>query len=169
MIFPCAVGPIIRREESLRPQNGKIIRERGKNIFSSTRDFYLQRFRAGKSGSKQPTSAALCLLGRAANIFVDRRRRSGVLDVRSFRGADCDTDHSLVMAKVRKRLAVSKQTTHRFHAERFSLKKLNEVKGKEQYRVKTADRFAALENIDVEVDINRARKLLEKTYKFEPK
>jgi hypothetical protein len=35
--------------------------------------------------------------------------------------------------KVRERLAVSKKkTVHRFHMERFSLKKFNEVDGKEQ-------------------------------------
>jgi hypothetical protein len=55
---------------------------------------------------------------------------------------------------------VSKQTTHRFHAERFSLKKLNEVEGKEQYRVETTNRFAALEDVDVEVI--ELGKLLEK-------
>jgi hypothetical protein len=27
------------------------------------------------------------------HIFIDRRRHSGILDVRSFRAADCDTDH----------------------------------------------------------------------------
>jgi hypothetical protein len=42
-----------------------------------------------------------------------------------------DTDHYLVVAKVRERLAVSKQTMHRFHTERFNLKKINEVEGKE--------------------------------------
>ena len=35
------------------------------------------------------------------HILTDRRRHSGILDVRSFRGADCDTDHYLVVAKVR--------------------------------------------------------------------
>jgi hypothetical protein len=40
-----------------------------------------------------------------------------------------------VVAKVRERLAVSKQTTHRVHMERFNLKKLNEVESKEQDRV----------------------------------
>jgi hypothetical protein len=37
-----------------------------------------------------------------------------------------------VVAKVKERLAVSKQTTHRFHMERFNLMKLNEVEGKKQ-------------------------------------
>jgi hypothetical protein len=36
-----------------------------------------------------------------------------------------------VVAKVRERMAVSKQTAQRAHMERFNLKKLNEVEGKE--------------------------------------
>jgi hypothetical protein len=43
------------------------------------------------------------------HILVDRRRHSNVLDVRSYRAADCDTGHCLVVAKVRERLAVNKQ------------------------------------------------------------
>jgi len=50
-------------------------------------------------------------------MLVDRRWHSSVLDVRSFRGADCDTDHYLVVAKVRERLAVSKQAAQRFDGE----------------------------------------------------
>jgi hypothetical protein len=57
------------------------------------------------------------------HILIDRRRHSSILDVRSFRAADCDTDHYLVVAKV----AVSQQTAHRVRMERFNLKKLNEV------------------------------------------
>jgi hypothetical protein len=40
-----------------------------------------------------------------------------------------------VVEKLRERLAVNKQTTHTVHMEGFNLKKLNEVKGKGQYRV----------------------------------
>jgi endonuclease/exonuclease/phosphatase family metal-dependent hydrolase len=43
------------------------------------------------------------------HILVDRRRLSSVLDVRTYRGADCDTDYYLVVANVRERLAVNKQ------------------------------------------------------------
>jgi hypothetical protein len=48
---------------------------------------------------------------------------------------DCDTDHYLVVTKVRERLAVNKETIHKYYMEKFNLKKLNEVEGKEQYRV----------------------------------
>jgi len=40
------------------------------------------------------------------HVLIDRRWHSSVLDVRGFRGDDCDTDHYLVIAKVRERLAV---------------------------------------------------------------
>jgi endonuclease/exonuclease/phosphatase family metal-dependent hydrolase len=43
------------------------------------------------------------------HILLDRRRHSNVLDVRSFRAADCDSDHYLLVAKVRERLAVNKK------------------------------------------------------------
>jgi hypothetical protein len=38
--------------------------------------------------------------------------------------------------------------------ERFNLKKLNEVKGKEKYRVEVWNRFAVLKDLDAEVEIN---------------
>jgi hypothetical protein len=90
------------------------------------------------------------------HILVDRRRHSNVLDVRSCRAADCDTDHYLVVAKVGERLAVNKQRSHRFHMERFNLKKLNEVEGKEQFHVEVSNRFTALDELHAKVEINSA-------------
>jgi hypothetical protein len=58
--------------------------------------------------------------------LIDRRRHSSILDVRAFRGADCDSDHYLVVAKVRERLAVSKRMGKKMDVERFNLKQLNE-------------------------------------------
>jgi hypothetical protein len=78
------------------------------------------------------------------HFLVDRQRHSNILDVRSYRAADCDTDHYLVVLKVRERLTVSKQGLYRFHMERFNLKKLNEIEGEEKYCVEISNRFAAL-------------------------
>ncbi|PNF43544.1 hypothetical protein B7P43_G03931 [Cryptotermes secundus] len=103
------------------------------------------------------------------HVLRDRRRHSSVLDVRSFRAADCDTDHYLVVAKVRERLAVSKQTTRRVHMESFNLKKLNEVEGKEQYCVEISNRFAALEILETEVDINKAWETIRENIKMSAK
>jgi hypothetical protein len=65
----------------------------------------------------------------------DRRRHSNVLDVRYFRGADCDTDHYLVVARIRERLAVSKRPVNKMDIDRFNPKKLNEGEVKELYQV----------------------------------
>jgi hypothetical protein len=86
--------------------------------------------------------------------MIDRRRHSTVLDVRSFRAADCDTDHYMVVPKIRERLAVSKQGSHKFLMESFKLKKLNEVEGKEEFHVEVSNRFEAVEELDAEVEIN---------------
>jgi hypothetical protein len=51
------------------------------------------------------------------HILIDRQRHSSVPDVRSFRAADCDMDHNLVVAKIRERIAVNKQGSDKFHME----------------------------------------------------
>jgi hypothetical protein len=52
-----------------------------------------------------------------------------------------------MVAKVRERPAVGKQTTHIVHMESFNLEKLNAVERKEQYRVEISNSFAALETL----------------------
>jgi hypothetical protein len=53
--------------------------------------------------------------------------------------------------------------------ERFNLKKLNEVEGKEQYRVEISNRLAAFVNLDTEVDINRGWETIRENIKISVK
>jgi hypothetical protein len=94
------------------------------------------------------------------HILKHRRSHSSILDVRSFSTANCDTDHYLVVEEVREKLAMNKQRSHRFHMEKFNLKKLNEVEGKEQYCVAVSNRFAVLQDLDSEVDIKSAWEII---------
>jgi hypothetical protein len=57
-------------------------------------------------------------------------------------------------------VAASKQRSHRFDTERLNLKKLNDVEGKEQFCVEVLNRFAALEELDTEVEINSAWEMI---------
>jgi len=81
------------------------------------------------------------------HIWIERRWHSSILDVRSFRGADCDTEHYQVAEKVRERLAVVEQAVQRLDGERFNLRKLNELEVRKQYQIEITNRFAALENL----------------------
>jgi hypothetical protein len=90
------------------------------------------------------------------HILIDRTRHSNILDVRSFRGSDCDTDHYLVVAKVRETLAVSKQAAQKMDTERFNVKKPNNGDVKEQYQVTIRNMFGTLENSEDSGDINGA-------------
>jgi hypothetical protein len=89
-------------------------------------------------------------------ISVDRIQHSIILDLRSFREADCDSDHYLVVAKVREKLAVSKRMVKKMDMERFNLKNLNEEEVKEQYQFTIKNKCVGLENLDDNGDINIA-------------
>ena len=58
--------------------------------------------------------------------------------------------------KIRERLAVSKQAAQKFDGERFNLRKLNELELRKQYQIENTNRFATLENLRDDEDINRA-------------
>ena len=62
----------------------------------------------------------------------------------------------MVVAKVRERLAVSKQAARRFDGERFNLRKLHELEVRKQYQIEITNRFAALENLIDDEDTDRA-------------
>jgi hypothetical protein len=96
------------------------------------------------------------------HILIDSRRHLSVLDVRFFRGSNCDTYDYLVVAKVTERLAVSKQAAQKFDVERFNLRKLSELETMKEYHIKISNNFAALESFNVSEDINRAWKIIKR-------
>jgi hypothetical protein len=71
-------------------------------------------------------------------------------------GTDCDSDHCLMATGVREGFTVSKQETQNLDVERFKLSKLNELEDMKQYQINISNRFAALENLNNNEDINRS-------------
>src|SRR5215813_14213001 len=102
-------------------------------------------------------------------MLIDRRWHSSIVDVRSFRGADCDTDHYLVVAKVRERLAVNKRGAQKSDGERFNLRKLKDLGARKQYKMEIKNRFTALENVSDDENINRAWESVKETIKTSAK
>ena len=60
-----------------------------------------------------------------------------------------------MVAKLRERLAVRKQAAQKSEGERFNLRKLKELEVKEKYQIEIKHRFSALENLNVDEDVNR--------------
>ena len=75
----------------------------------------------------------------------DRERHSNILQIRSFRGADSDTGHSQMVAKVIEILAASKKAALKFVVESFNRRKLNELEIGKECQIEIPNGFAALE------------------------
>jgi hypothetical protein len=89
---------------------------------------------------KVPTSSAFIhfrgdlLMERQNKIYIFQQIGDDIQVYLMSDRSECETDHYLVVAKVRERLAVSKQTTHRLHMENFNLKKLRDRGQREALR-----------------------------------
>ena len=64
----------------------------------------------------------------------------------------------LVVAKIRERLAVSKQAAQTFDVDRFNRSEQSALQVRKQYQSEISNMFAALENLYDGEDINRAWK-----------
>jgi hypothetical protein len=90
-------------------------------------------------------------------------------DALSFRGGDCDTYYCLGVSKFKESLAVIKQPTQKFDGERFKLRKLNELEVRKQYQIEITNRFAALENLSNNEDVNGALQNIKENIKTSAK
>jgi hypothetical protein len=71
-----------------------------------------------------------------------------------------------VVARTMERIAVNKQGSHKFHMERFNLKKLNVVEGKGKYCVEVSYRFVVLGDLDAEFEINTVWEIIRENIKI---
>ena len=74
-----------------------------------------------------------------------------------------------MVAKVRQRLAISKQEAQTFDAEILNLRKLNELEIRKKYQIKISNRFPDLENVSDSEDINRAWESIKQNIKISAK
>jgi len=92
-----------------------------------------------------------------------------ILDVLCFRGAYCDTDHYLVIAKVRERLAASKQAAQKFDGVRLNLREVNELEVRKQYQIVIKNGFAGLENYFDGEAVNKAWENIKESFRTSAK
>ena len=70
-----------------------------------------------------------------------------------------------MVANVRDKLAISKQAAQKFDGERFNLRKQNDLEVRQQYQIEITNRFAALESLSDDDNINRTWENLKKNIK----
>ncbi|KAJ4450080.1 hypothetical protein ANN_01487 [Periplaneta americana] len=91
------------------------------------------------------------------HILIDKRRHTSIVDIRTFRGADCNSDHYLVIGELRERLSVAKQVEQQVNITKFNNLKLKDEEAKQNYQVEISNRFATLESsdeVEKELDVN---------------
>ena len=83
------------------------------------------------------------------HILIRRRFRTSLLDVRNRRGAECNSDHYLVHAKVKIKLAVEKKKVKRIL--KYDTEKLKDNAIRDEYQIEVRNRFEALRTINDDI------------------
>ena len=66
------------------------------------------------------------------HLLIDRRHGSNLLDIRSYRGANIDSDHHLVVSRIRARISNARKTQNTY-IKRFNCNKLKNPEIKTTY------------------------------------
>ncbi|KAJ4427648.1 hypothetical protein ANN_25296 [Periplaneta americana] len=75
----------------------------------------------------------------------------------ALKGADCNSDHYLVIGELRERLSVAKRVEQQVNITKFNILKLKYEEAKQNYQVEISNRFATLESsdeVEKELDVN---------------
>ncbi|XP_054287945.1 uncharacterized protein LOC129003672 [Macrosteles quadrilineatus] len=87
------------------------------------------------------------------NLFLGHRSDPLVPNVKSIRGAECGTDHSLILVKVNQRIAVERRKEE-IQERRIDTEKLKVKPIADEFRIKLENRFKILEDLDKDEDVN---------------
>jgi hypothetical protein len=91
------------------------------------------------------------------HLLIDARHVSNVMDVRTFRGANTDSDHYLLISKIRSRISNARKM-YGSYARKFNSEKLKSPETSSAYREKLNGQLARRVDDD---DINRGWMVLE--------
>ena len=97
-------------------------------------------------------------------MAFSKRWRSSLQDVRVKRGADAGSDHHLLLAKVRLRIAkVKKGETYRV---RFEVSKLRDPEIRDMFKLTLHNRFEALQQVieEAELPVDKEWRQIEQGY-----
>jgi len=64
-------------------------------------------------------------LNQIDHVIIDRGRHTNIMDVSSYRGAEADTDHQLVIIKVREKLYIANRESKGFKQLKLEVKRLD--------------------------------------------
>ena len=84
-------------------------------------------------------------------IMINKRWRRSVIDTRTYRGADVNSDHILLRARIQLKLRAVRKVQGR---RRFAVHKLKQQEVKEAFKLELRNRFSALEDLEDENNID---------------
>jgi len=112
------------------------------------------------------------ILNQIDHVSVDRRRHTNIMDVTSYRGVEGDTDHQLVITKVREKLYIVNRENKGSKQMKFQVKRLNNPSIRADYQLELSNRFEILEDssnnnddINNEIDVSKLWKAIRETIK----
>lgn len=94
------------------------------------------------------------------HILIDARHASNILDVRSLRGANADSDHNLVRAKIRARISCDAKRNPVLKQTKYNTAKLQEEDIRERYACKISHSIGEIKtygNNDIDDDWNACK------------
>jgi hypothetical protein len=89
------------------------------------------------------------------HITISSVWKRSLLDVRNTRGADVGSDHHLVIAKIKLKIASNKHKKMNTKSKRINVQKLNIPEVKEEFKLELRNRFSILEAVTDMGNINK--------------